>query len=186
MKNSQSLRRVLLISSLPVLSVVIAAGVYTQTSKSQKKQNDHSHTYEAAKVKSAPEVRSAIRDLEISGVRLINEGTPQAAVVINVTNNRDKAVMALDFVAGKDDYSALGFDGLLLEDGPIVIIPPHTLKTFTWFLGEIREGETIVLASAIFADGKEEGDKRSLDGMKIHRRHFQQNQRDAKVKDGGQ
>ena len=96
--------------------------------------------------------------------------------------HRDKAVMALDFVAGKDDYSALGVDGLLMEDGPVVIIPPHTLKTFTWFLGEIKEGETIVLASAVFADGKEEGDKRSLDGMKIHRRHFQQNQRDAKTK----
>ena len=185
MKNSQTLRRVLLIST-PVVLFVIAAGVYTQASKSQKKQNDHLHTYDAAKVKSAPEVRSSIRDLEISGVTLINEGTPQAAVGINVTNNRDQAVMALDFVAGKDDYSALAFDGLLMEGGPVVIIPPHTLKTLTWFLGEIREGETIVLASAVFADGKEEGDKRSLDGMKIHRRHFQQNQRDVKAKNGGQ
>ena len=118
MKNSPTLRRVLLISTSLVLLVVIAAVVYTQASRSQKKQNDHRHTYEAAKVKSAPEVRSAIRDLEISGVTLINEGTPQAAVVIHVTNNRDQAVMALDFVAGKNDYSALGFDGLLLEDGP--------------------------------------------------------------------
>jgi hypothetical protein len=119
-------------------------------------------------------------------VNLINEGTPEAAISIDVTNNRDEAVMALDFVAGKNVYSGLRIDGLLFEDSPVVILPPHSLKTFTWSLSEIIEGETIFLAAAVFADGKEEGDKRSLDGIKVHRRHFQQNQRDAKAKNGGQ
>ena len=185
MDHSQTLKRLVLISTLLLLSSVIVVGVYTRAS-SQKKQNDHPRTYEAAKVTAAPEVRSTIKGLDISGVSLINQGTPQAAVVIDVTNQRDESVMALDFVAGKNTYSGLGIDGLLQEDSPVIIIPPHTLKTFTWFLGEIMEGQTVFLAAAVFANGKEEGDKRSLDGMKIHRRHFQQNQRDAKAKNGGQ
>jgi hypothetical protein len=129
-----------------------------------------------------------VKGLDIAGVTLIDHGTPQAAITIDVINNRDEAVMALDFVAGagKDSSSGFGIDGLLMEDeGPQVVIPPHTLKTFTWFLGGIMGREPVVLASACFADGKEEGDKRSLNGMKITRRNFQQRQRDAKARKGG-
>jgi hypothetical protein len=186
MDHSKFLKRLLLLCTFVFLSLAIAAGVYTQASRSQKKQPDRRRTYEAAKVSTAPQVKSKIKGVEIVGVTLINQGTPEAAVSIDVTNNRDEAVMALDFVAGKNNYSGLRIDGLLQEDSPMVIIPAHTLKTFTWSLGEIMDRETVFLAAAVFADGKEEGDKRSLDGMKVHRRHFQQNQRDAKAKNGGQ
>lgn len=186
MNNSPTLRRRLLfLLTLLVLSSFIAAGVYTQVSKSQKKQPGQRRTYEADKVTIPPRVISKIKDVEVVGVRLIDQGTPEAALSMDVTNNRDEAVMALDFVAGKNEYSGLRIDGLLQEDNPIVIMPAHTLKTFTWSLAEIMEGQTVFLAAAVFADGKEEGDKRSLDGIRVHRRHFQQNQRDAKTKNGG-
>jgi hypothetical protein len=186
MRYSRLLKRLFLVSTLFILSLVIVAGVYTQASKSQKKQTDYRRTYDPAKVTSAPHVISKIKGIDITTVALIDQGTPQAAVSIDVTNNRDAAVMALDFVSGKNEYSGLRIDGLLLEENPTVIIPPHTLKTFTWSLGEIMEGQTVFLAAAVFADGKEEGDKRSLDGLKVHRRHFQQNQREGKAKNGGQ
>jgi hypothetical protein len=186
MKDSRTLRKLLLTSTLLILSSVIATGVYTQASKSQKKEPARRPTYDAAKVTTPPEVRSKVKGVEIVGFRLVNQGTPEAVLSIDVTNNRDEAVMALDFVSGKNDYSGLSVDGLLQEGNPMVVIPPHTLKTFTWFLGEIMEGETVFLAAAVFSDGKEEGDKRSLDGMRIHRQHSQQNQRDAKAKNGGQ
>src|SRR5215212_2070310 len=113
MDRSKFLKRSLLVCSLVVLSLAIAAGLYTQASRSQKKQLDRRHTYEPANVSTAPQVRSKIKGLEIVGVTLINQGTPAAAVSIDVTNNRDEAVMALDFVSGKQNYSALGIDGLL-------------------------------------------------------------------------
>ncbi len=75
----------------------------------------------------------------------------------------------------------------LLEEGSSrVIIPPHALNSFTWSLGEIMQGRTVLLAAAIFADGKEEGDKRRLNGIIVHRRNFQQKQREAKAKKGDQ
>ena len=188
MDTSKTLRRLLLLSSLLVLSSVIATGVYIQTSKSQKKQHDGPRTYEAAKVTEAPEVRSDIKGLDITGVSLINEGTPQAAVVIDVTNQRDEDVMAVDFIAGKGKSTSGGIsmDGLLLEDSPLVIIPRHSLKSFTWHLGEILEGETLFLAAAIFADGKEEGYQNSLVGIKKSRLSFQQRRGEQKPKNGGQ
>lgn len=187
MDNSKILRRLILLTTFLVLSSVIVADVYTGASRIQKKQKDHPRTYEAAKVSVAPEVRSAIKGLDISAVRLINEGTPEAAVVIDVVNQRNEDVMAVDFVAGigKSTSSGLAMDGLLQEDNPLVIIPRRSLKTFTWNLGSILEGETIFLAVAIFSDGKEEGDKHLLDGVKKSRIHYQESRRKEKAKNGG-
>ena len=187
MNNLKTHRSLLLLSMFVLLSSALAAGVYTQASKSQKKQKDHPRTYEAAKVTAAPEVRSAIKGLDISKVSLINQGTPAAAIDIDVINNRDENVMAVDFVAGVGKSTSGGFamDGLLFEDNPLVIIPRHSLKTFTWHLGEILEGETIVLAVAIFSDGKEEGDKGSVDRLKKSRMLNRERYRKEKVQGGG-
>jgi hypothetical protein len=156
-------------------------------SKSQKKVKDDPRTYQAANVTDAPQVVSSINGLEISGVSLINKGTPEASVVIEVINHRDEDVMTLDFIAGsKGTYGGLLMDGLVQEDNPRVIIPRHSLKTFTWSLGAILEGETIFIGAAIFSDGKEEGTKRFLDGIKKGRLHDQQKKREQKLKNGGQ
>ena len=185
MKNAKILSRWFLLTTILVLSSVIAVGIYTQASNHQKQQKEHPRTYKAVEVTAAPEVTSAVKGLEISGVSLINQGTPEAAVAIDVTNKRNEDVMALDFIAGKTTYSGLRIDGLLQEDNPRVIIPRQSLKSFTWSLGAILEGETISLAAAVFADGKEEGDKRFLDGIKKAREKFQQKRREAKAKNGG-
>lgn len=185
MKNSRILRRLLLITTLLVFSVAIAAGVYTQASKSQKKQTDSRTTYEPTTVTVAPEVKSSIKGLEISGVTLINQGTPAASIAIDVINQRDEAVMALDFIACKGDRSGMAMDGLLEEGSPLVIIPPHSLRTFNWGVGGILKGTTVFLAAAVFSDGKEEGDKTSLAGIEIGRQQYQQRRREQKAKNGG-
>ena len=184
--NSRILRRLLLLTTLLVFCSVLAVGIYSRASKSQKQSKKHPRTYEAAKVTDAPEVISGIQGLEITSFSLVNQGTTEAALNIDVTNKRNEAVMALDFIAGKTDYSGLRIDGLLHEDNPLVIIPPHTLKTFSWGLGAIMEGQTVTLAAAVFADGKEEGDKRALDGIRKARLKFQERQRAEKAKNGGQ
>jgi len=182
-QNAKTLKRLLLVTTILVLSSALAAGIYTQEQESPKK---HERTYDAPKATAAPQVVSIIENLEISGVTLINQGTPEAAVAIDVTNKRDEDVMALDFIAGTNTYSGLSVDGLLEEINRSVIIPRQSLKTFTWNLGSIMEGETISLAAAVFSDGKEEGDKRFLDGLKKSRLHYQQKRREEKAKNGGQ
>jgi hypothetical protein len=184
--NSPTFRRLFLLITLLVFCSVLAVGIYTRTSKSQKQSKGYGRTYEAAKVTDVPNVISGIKGLEITSVSLINQGTPEAALNIDITNKRNEAVMALDFIAGRSNYSGLRIDGLLQEDNPLVIIPPHSLKTFTWSLGAIMEGQTVTLAAAVFADGKEEGDKRFLDGIKKARIKFQEKQRAEKAKNGGQ
>lgn len=189
MVSTKTLRRVFFLSLILLFTSVIAAGIYTGVS-SQKKQNElpPARTYDGSKVTAAPEVRSTIKGLEISGVSLINKGTPEAAVSIDVINTRDEDVMAVDFVAGKgkNTSSGLSMDGLLEEGHPLVIIPRHSLKTFNWNLGSILEGETIFLAVAVFSDGKEEGDQHFLNGLKKSRIKYQEDRRNEKAKNGDQ
>lgn len=183
MSNSRILRIVLLIGTLLVLSAVIAAGVYTGAS--QKQRETWGRTYDAVKVTEAPEVVSKIKDLEIAGVTLIDQGMPHAALNIDVINHRDEDVMAIDLIAGnKLNVGGISMDGLMEEGKQSVIVGRHSLRTFTWHLGEIMEGETVFLAAAIFSDGKEEGDKHFLEGIKKSRLHYQERRRQEK--NGGQ
>ena len=179
--NSPTLRKFFVLTILLVLSSAIAVGVYSRASKSQKQSKNYGRTYEAAKVTDLPKVISGVKGLEITSVSLINQGTPEAALVIEVVNKHSEDVMALDFIAGKDTYSGLRLDGLLQQDNPLVIVPRHSLKTFTWSLGAIMEEETVSLAAAVFSDGKEEGDKRFLEGIKKVRLQYQQKQREEKI-----
>ena len=173
----------LLISLLAAVVYSGPVGKMTRNSSPQKKGK----VYDPATVTEAPLVRSRVKDLVITEVRLEDQGTPQASILIDVTNNRDSAVMSIDFISGSpSDSTGLGVDGLLLEEEVQVVLPPHSLKTFRWNLGSIRVGEPLFLSAAIFADGKEEGDKITLRGIKLTRANFQKRQREDKARKGGQ
>lgn len=171
---------VLALTILLCMASVIGAVVYSRSFQQAQNVN------QPALVKEAPRVVSNIEGLLITEVRLINQGTAQAAIEIDVTNNRDSAVMGLDFIwRHNQDSGGIAIDGLLEENNPQVVIPTHTLKTFTYSLGEIPHGQTVFLGSAIFADGKEEGDPRSLEGIRKDRIRHQQKKK-AQEKNGGQ
>jgi hypothetical protein len=147
---------------------VIGAVAYSRTF-----QEKRTVFYDPPRVTEAPLVVSRIQGLQVTEVRLLNQGTTAASIEIDVTNHRDSAVMSLDIISrDKDTSGGITIDGLLDEENPRSIIPAHSLKTFTLGLGEIL-GEPVFLAAAIFEDGKEEGDKRSLNGIHKSRTNHQ-------------
>lgn len=175
-------RRVLALSVL--LSVASVAGAVAYSDRFQKEKPG---TYfKPALVTEAPVVVSQAPGLQINEVRLVNQGTDSAAIEIDVINNRDSALMGIDFIT-KDPRThtsgGLAMDGLE-ADNPHSIMAPHTLRTFTMFLGSMI-GEPVYLAAAVFEDGKEEGDKRSLDGFRARRAH-DENKKKAEQPRGGQ
>ena len=171
---------VLAVSVLLSLASVIGAVAYSGSFQQRPKT-----FYDPPRVTEAPLVVSQIQGLQIAEVRLVNQGTTAAAIEIDVTNHRDSAVMSLDLISrNKDTSGGIAIDGLLEEDSPQHVIPPHSLKTFTLALGEIL-GERVFLAAAIFEDGKEEGDRRSLLGIHKTRTSYQLKKK-AEAKNGGQ
>jgi len=176
----QSNKRVLALAVLLSLVLVVGGVVYSRGFQQEPKVSW------PALVKEAPRVISNIEGLQITEVRLVNHGTLQAAIQIDVTNNRDSAVMGIDFIWRNNEVSGgNAMDGLLEEGNPRVVIPPHTLKTFTVFLGEVLQNEPVFLGSAIFADGKEEGDQGSLAGIPQGRLQYRLKKK-TQQKDGGQ
>lgn len=185
--NTSKLRRAALFVMATLILATAIVVAFTRTSRFQRTPDKSTRVYDAAEVTAPLQVISKIKDLEISGVSLINQGTPQATLVIEVTNHRDEAVIALDFVSGDGSTTGgIAMDGLLDADNPLEIIPPHSLKTFEWNLASILQGGAVRLAAAIFSDGKEEGAKQSLEGIKRTRDDYQKKQRAEKAKKGGQ
>jgi hypothetical protein len=118
----QSNKRVLALAVLLSMASVVGGVVYSRNFRQEPKVSW------PALVKEAPPVISNIEGLQITEVRLINQGTIQAAIQIDVTNNRDSAVMGLDFIWKNNEVSGgNAMDGLLEEGSPRVVIPPHTL-----------------------------------------------------------
>ena len=175
-------KRVLALSFVLSTASVIGAVAYSGTS-----QNKSKTYYESAKVTEAPRVVSLAPGLQLNEVRLVNQGTEAAAIEIDVFNNRDSALLCIDFItknAKTRDSAGIAMDALADTESPHSLMPPHSLRTFTMYLGSII-GEPVFLAAAIFEDGKEEGDKRSLDGFRSRRTHDQP-KKNAEVENGGQ
>ena len=161
-------KRVLALSFLLSTASVIGAVAYSGTF--QKKYKTY---YEPAKVVEAPRVVSLAPGLQINEVRLVNQGTDTAAIEIDVINNRDSALMCIDFITkNPKTRDSAGIAMGSLADMADPLMPPHSLMTFTMYISSMI-GEPVFLAAAIFQDGKEEGEKRFLDGFRSRRTHDQ-------------
>jgi len=164
--------RILMLSSilLLVIASVLVIGAFSRIRSETKTQTKGPHVYNPESTKSwqIPYITSKVKDLKIMGISVSGEGTLGATLQIGVMNNSDQGVIALEFSAGDEkDVSNLGIDGQQIDpDSPRVVIAPHTLETFNWYLGSIYQDRPITLAAAKFANGVEEGNEETLRVMR--------------------
>jgi hypothetical protein len=131
-----------------LISVVVFSAVREEPKQEQPKDW----------LSSIPPVMSKVKDLEIINVRLIRAGSDTPGVAFEIRNNSDRAVMAVNITCGEAGISK---DGLEDEDNPTVIIEPHgTLKAVMY--DELTRDAPLVISSATFADGTEEGSESSV------------------------
>jgi hypothetical protein len=147
---------------------VLAMGVYKKTRPPQEQKEPSAYNAKLTKQDQIPQVKSKVKDLQIVGVSVSNEGTDDAALQIGITNNSDKGVLAYEFSATDGEYFAnRGTDGTIDDpDNPSVVIAPHSYSTFEWSLRSIYKGMPIYLSAARFAGGSEDGDVEVLKMMK--------------------
>jgi len=103
-----------------------------------------------------------VKDLEIVNVRIVRSNTDAPGVAFDILNKGGRPVMAIEISCGN---GAISQDGLEDEEHPKVIIEPYGTLSAE-MTGELTPGAPIVVASATFQDGKEEGDATSLDFMR--------------------
>ena len=136
-----------------LLVVGIAASILVSVALSKRRESQRQ------KVTSIPAAYSKIRSLEIVSVKPTKEGTPAAGVLVEIKNNSEKEVMAVDLVCGE---GAITKNGLTDEENPITVIKPYGTVTIEMTFSEMTLGAPLVVSAVTYADGTEEGEEESL------------------------
>jgi hypothetical protein len=153
------------------IGLVLALQGYSKKTEVQSKNN-----------RTIPPFHSKIASIEVISTKIINENTPAAGVSVEVRNNTNKAVMAIDLVCGD---GAVTKNGLTDEDKPIVVIPPFGTTTLEMTFSEMTVGAPLVVSAVTYNDGTEEGDEKSLRIMHKVRERDRSDIRAQKKKAGG-
>jgi hypothetical protein len=115
-----------------------------------------------------PPVYSIVPTVSVISAKIIEADTPSPRVSVEVRNNSDKAIMAVDLVAGE---GAITKNGLTDEDNPIVVIPPYGTTTIEMTFGAMTPGAPLVVSAVTYEDGTDEGDEKSIRAMHMVRKH---------------
>jgi len=146
-----------------IIASAISAGVLSRKRQQPKKQWP-----KEPRVTSMPQIFSKVKNLEVVNAWIEDPGTPAVCAVVEIRNNSDKDVMAVDLVCGEGGVTK---NGLTDEEHPIVVIKPHDTTTVFMNFGEMTFGAPLVVSAVTYADGTEEGDEASLKAMHMVRAH---------------
>jgi hypothetical protein len=97
---------------------------------------------------------SEVKNLTVESHRIEKGGTPQAHLVVVIRNKSDLAVTSVDVTIAD---LTVGSDGGYDHDEPVTIIEPYGTKEFSIPLTNFIDDSPLVVSSAIYADGTEEG-----------------------------
>lgn len=154
---------IFLFASILIGAMVVSAGVFSAKTQQPRKQWPTE-----PRVTSMPQVFSKVKNLEVVRAWIEDPGTPAVRAVVEIRNNSDKAVMAVDLVSGEGGVTK---NGLTDDEHPIVVIEPHGTTTIFMTFGSMTFGAPLVVSAVTYADGTEEGEEASLKSMHRVRAH---------------
>jgi hypothetical protein len=149
-------------------SILISGVLISSVAFSAKIQQPKKAWPKEPRVSSMPPVFSKVKNLEVVRAWIEDAGTPAVRAAVEIRNNSDQAVMAVDLVCGEGGITR---NGLTDEEHPIVIIQAHGTTTMEMSFGEMTFGAPLVVSGVTYADGTEQGDAESLKAMHMVRDH---------------
>jgi hypothetical protein len=134
---------------------------------------------ERKRVTKLPLIISKVKKLEVINVVIERPDGPDTVAVLEIRNNSDLAVMAIEIGTGdRNNWSAVARDGLDDPEHPTAIIPPHETIKMEMGFGGMLPDFPLEISGASFADGTEEGEDWALGDFHGGRAHSKQ-QREA-------
>jgi len=149
-------------------AMLIAASLISAVVISAKRQEPNKQIEQQPRVNYMPPVFSKVKNLEIVRASIVDPGTAHAGVEVEIKNNSNKDVMAVDLVCGDGGVTQ---NGLHDEEHPIVVIRPNDTTTIRMNFGAMTFGAPLVVSAVTYADRTEEGDEKSLRAMHLVREH---------------
>jgi hypothetical protein len=160
LSTHRSKRRTLTLTITALFTASLSWGVYS--AKKQQRTSPQQNPPTKEWLSTIPAVHSKVKELEIVNVRIVRSNTDMPGVAFDILNKTGRAVVAIRISCGDN---AISQDGLEDGDHPKVIVEPYGMLSAE-MTGELKPGAPLVIASATFTDGKEEGDAVSLDVMR--------------------
>jgi len=121
-----------------------------------------------------PSVISQVKALEVIRWDLVDAGARHAGVVVKIKNNSGKPIIAVTLESGDDkDASGLTLNGIHeVDKTPSVVVKPDETFEIRFALSQVLRGCPIRVAGVFYADGTEDGDEKTLEGMRSQREHL--------------
>lgn len=118
-----------------------------------------------------PLIISQVKGIEVTKATLKYPGTPDAAVVLELKNNSDIAIVAVSIETGKpEEANGITVDGFKDDNEiPSIIIKPHGSTTVDFPLSNIKLGDPLRISAIIYADDSEDGEKTALETIHSQR-----------------
>jgi hypothetical protein len=149
-------------------SMLVSAALISTAGFGAKRQQPKKEWPKEPRVNSMPPVFSKVKNMEVVRALIVDAGTPAVRAAVEIRNNSDKAVMAVDLVCGEGGITR---NGLTDEEHPIVVIQPHGTTTVEMNFVSMTFGAPLVVGAVTYADGTEEGEEASLKAMHMVRDH---------------
>ncbi len=152
-------------------ALLIAASAVTATVLNARRQKAQNHVeQQQPRVNYMPPYFSKVENLEVvrASIWIAEPGPQPIGVEVEIKNNSKKDVMAVDLVCGDGGITR---NGLTDEEHPIVVMRPNETTTIRMDFSEMTFGAPLVVSAVTYADGTEEGDKKSLKLMHLAREH---------------
>lgn len=146
------------IAGLVVLSIVVLVVVAVISLRTDVKGQ--------RKAPELPPLISKVASLEIVTSRMEDEGRA-GTVVLELRNNSDKSIIAMDFEAGnKRDSSGVVISGIYDGDvKPMVLAKPGETFVETIALTNFLQGFPLNVSAVMYEDGTTEGEKASVNRL---------------------
>lgn len=152
------------------LLIVAASATALQAYKANNRRQQA--TAKKNRLRTVPQLRSVVAQMEIVSASI--EGNPNdsgAMLVVTVRNNSNQGVTSYRLVSG--DF-ATGSEGGVESDPPKVVVPEHGTDTLTIPIGNMVEGEPLVVSAAVFEDGTEVGTPFARNLIRHERKSFRE------------
>ncbi|MCU1267645.1 MAG: hypothetical protein JWM21_3963 [Acidobacteria bacterium] len=142
--------------------VVVGVVVFAITSIARRRSEQNTPAQKRETVTSVPQIVTCVKRLTIVKAELLQSGTPDAALVVELKNEAEVGITAIVLSTTRDrETYEITRSASFSEDGnPKTVIEPHSSGKMTMALPFPQA--SIQIGGVLYSDGTEEGCKSSL------------------------
>lgn len=155
-------KRVLSSLLIGVVAGIVLFGINSLASRSVVVPDPYPQNRES--LKTVPQVESCVPKVKIRKAEIVDAGTADPSVVLELENDSDIGILAIsvESVKGKESYETTLRSSFAGDQAPKIVIKPHEVGTIRSAMSNLFAGVPLRISAVMYADGTEAGCDRGL------------------------